>query len=300
MKTRIGIVTFILLIFVIGGLAQSGFEIPISQLPFARIAVPHDIDGRCAANGAIDNNVYHYAQNAAKNNFAVKGIPVALAFNDFSRLQAAGEKKIAAGEIVLQGKYPADRSRLRDLIKVGGRSVGEGSLVTLDAYVFSSQYANVKYNHDSKNRPGRGEAVNCNNPELDWNDIHIALSDNSRGETDECTTVTAELSPHYRPALWDRFHDGLNAEIEAILPGLLRRRVSSHKAKGDKPLYVRLTGPLFYDASHTPCKFDGNKITERHGPERRSIWEIHPVYRIQARVRNRWVDFDQWAKGREQ
>ena len=287
----------LLLILFVSGLGQTKWETPISQLPFASIAVHHDIDSRCTPNGSSDNNVYHYAQNAAKNNFNAKGTPLALTLDDFTRLQAASQKKIDAGEIVLKGKYPEDRARLMNLINVKGNLIGEGTLVTLDAYVFSAQYANTKFNKDSRNRPGKGEAVNCDSPELDWNDIHIALSDKSSPQTDECTTVTAELSPHYRPAVWDRFHDGLNADIEAIIPGLLQHKVIHEQKKADKPLYVRLTGPLFYDASHTPCKFEGRKIIERHGPERRSIWEIHPVYRIQIRDPNKkWIDLDQWAR----
>jgi len=290
-------VGLLLVALISAALAQTKFETPLGQLPFAGIAVRHDIDSRCTSNGTSDGNVYHYAQNSAKNNFSVKGASVALALSDFTRLQEASQKKIDTGEIVLKGKYPEDRARLMNLIDVKGKSVGEGSLVTLDAYVFRAQYANTKFNKDSQNRPGKGEAVDCDNPEPDWNDIHIALTDNASAKTDECTTVTAEISPHYRPAIWDRFHDGLNVDIEAIIPGLLQHRVTFEQKKGDRPVYVRLTGPLFYDASHTPCKFDGKKITERHGPERRSIWEIHPVYRIQVRDRNKkWIDFDQWVK----
>jgi hypothetical protein len=289
--------SLLLVAIVSAALAQTKWETPISQLPFANLAVHHDMDSRCPPNGSSDGNVYHYAQNAAKNNFNSKGTPVALTLEDFSRLQAASQKKIDAGEIVLKGKYPEDRARLMNLIDVRGNMIGEGTLVTLDAYVFRAQYANTKFNKDSNNRPGKGEAVNCDSPELDWNVIHIALSDKSSPTTDECTTVTAELSPHYRPAIWDRFHDGLNADVEAIVPGVLQHKVILDQKKGDQPVYVRLTGPLFYDASHTPCKFDGQKIIERHGPERRSIWEIHPVYRIQIRnQRKQWMDLDQWAK----
>ena len=290
-------IALLLIALIAAALAQQKLETPISQAPFASIAAHHDIDSKCPPTGSSDGNVYHYAQNSAKNNFNAKGTPVALALSDFTRLQEASQKKIDTGEIVLKGKYPEDRARLMNLIDVKGKSVGEGTLVTLDAFVFSAQYANTKFNKDSKNRPGKGEAVDCDSPELDWNDIHISLSDKSSPKTDECTTVTAEISPHYRPAIWDRFHDGLNADIEAIIPGLLQHQVIFEQKKGDKPLYVRLTGPLFYDASHTPCKFDGKKITERHGPERRSIWEIHPVYRVQVRdSRKQWIDFDQWAK----
>src|SRR5438093_836311 len=78
------------------------FETKITEVPFARIAESHEIDRRCPANGKADNNIYHYAQNAAKNNFLAKGDPVSLSFNDFNKLQAASEKQIETGKIVLQ------------------------------------------------------------------------------------------------------------------------------------------------------------------------------------------------------
>jgi hypothetical protein len=274
------------------------FETKITDVPFARIAEPHEIDRRCPATGKADNNVYHYAQNAAKNNFTAKGNPVPLAFSDFNRLQLAGEQQIESGKIVLQGKYPEDRHRLENLIEVHGQSIGEGTVVSLQAYVFNANYANTKYSKLSDGKPARGEAVDCDNPELDWNDIHIALSPNANSATDECWTITAEISPHYRPAVWSRFHDGQNPEIEALIPGLLKQRVVENQPNKAHPLKLRLTGPLFYDASHRPCVFSAGKIVERHGPERRSIWEIHPIYRIEVydALKRRWLDLDRWAR----
>lgn len=276
------------------------FETELVELPFARIAEEHEIDRRCPATGKADGNVYHYAQNAAKNNFTAKGTPIPLNFTDFVRLQQASGRQIEASRIVLQGKYPDDRSRLQNLIKVRGKAIGEGSIVSLEAYVFNANYANTKYSKLSDGRPARGEAVDCDNPELDWNDIHIALSQNSNPGTDECTTVTAEISPHYRPTVWSRFHDGQKPEIEALIPGLVKQRVVENQTNGARPLRLRMTGPLFYDASHQPCVFRGGKVVERHSPERRSIWEIHPVYRIEVydTAQRRWLDLDRWAENK--
>ena len=273
------------------------FETELVELPFARIAEQHEIDRRCPATGKADGNIYHYAQNAAKNNFTAKGTPVPLNFVDFTRLQQASAKQIAAGKIVLQGKYPGDRTLLRNLIKVRGKTIGEGSVVSLQAYVFNANYANTKYSKYSDGTPARGEAVDCDNPELDWNDIHIALSPDANPKTDECTTVTAEISPHYRPEVWGRFHDGQKPEIEALLPGLLKQRIVENQTSSSRPLRLRLTGPLFYDASHQPCVFGSGKVVERHSPERRSIWEIHPIYRIEVYDAGKrlWLDLDRWA-----
>lgn len=281
--------------------SQPKFETRIAELPFARIAEPHEIDRRCPATGKDDGNIYHYAQNAAKNNFSAKGASIPLRFTDFSRLQQASDRQIEAGRIVLQGKYPEDRTRLQNLIKVRGKSIGEGSVASLEAYVFRANYANTKYSKLSDGKPARGEAVDCDNPEPDWNDIHIALSPGADPKTDECTTITAEISPHYRPAVWSRFHDGQIQEIEALIPGLLKQRVVENQTSGARPLRLRLTGPLFYDASHRPCVFSGGKVSERHSPERRSIWEIHPIYRIELydAGKRRWLDLDRWAKTQE-
>jgi hypothetical protein len=53
---------------------------------------------------------------------------------------------------------------------------------------------------------------------------------------------------------------------------------------------VRLTGPLFYDASHDPCT-----PTKKSSPARRSIWEIHPLYGIEVKVGGQWQKFEDWV-----
>jgi len=285
----------------LGQKADKKFVTPIDAVPFARIARPHEIDFRCPATGREDDNTYHYAQNTAKNNLAAKGAPVPLQFSDFTRLQQESQRQIDSGEIPLEGKYPRNRVQLHSLINVRGTPVGEGSVVSLRAYIFNANYANTKYKTNSDGTPGKGEAVDCDNPELDWNDIHVALSETPDGATDECTTVTAELIPHYRPAAWDRFHDGTIDEIEKLVPGILKGRVVENPDKHSRPVQVRVTGQLFYDASHRPCVFRDGKVVERHGPERRSIWEIHPVYRIEIydQKRRNWVDLDRWMSSEQ-
>lgn len=294
------LVLFAFCSLVLAQLSQQRFETTILELPFARIAEEHEIDRRCPATGKADGNIYHYAQNAAKNNFLAKGIPLPLKFEDFVRLQQTSARQIAAGRIVLQGKYPEDRTGLHNLVKVRGKPIGEGSVVSLEAYIFNANYANTKYGIRSDGTPARGEAVDCDNGDLDWNDIHFALTPNADPKTDECTTVTAEISPHYRPALWSRFHDGQKPEIEALMPGLLKQRVVENRTSDSRPLRLRLTGQLFYDASHQPCVFRAGKVVERHSPERRSIWEIHPIYRIEVydTGSRRWLDLDRWAENK--
>jgi hypothetical protein len=223
--------------------APQKFETPISEVPFARIAETHEIDLRCPARGKEDNNIYHYAQNAAKNNFAAKGKPVPLRFDDFTLLQRASDEAIRSGKIVLMGRYPQDRTRLHNLVEVRRQVIGEGTVVSLEAYVFNANYASTKYSKLSDGRPGRGEAVDCDNPELDWNDIHIALTPTARGPIDECTTLTAEISPHFRPAVWSRFHDGQKPEIEESSCRKSQRQFITAESEIDRSFVLRREPP---------------------------------------------------------
>src|SRR4051812_11897715 len=161
------------------------FTPDIAEVPFAKIAAWHEIDRVCPNTGHQDNNIYHYAQNAAKNNFTAKGAPLLIAFADFDRLQKETQDKIASGEIKLVGKYPADRKKLEGLIDLHGKPAGENTVVSLEAYVFNAEYVNTEFNLDEQGHGRNGEAVNCNNSKVEWNDIHIALSESADPATDE-------------------------------------------------------------------------------------------------------------------
>lgn len=289
------LLAFTLLVPLLTGISVAQkFETPKSDVPFSTIAESHPIDGKCQRKGSDDHNELHRAQNAAKNDFTEKGAPVTLTFNDFTRLQRATDSAIDNGKVELDHKYPADREQLKRQITVQGKPVGEGTLVRLEAFVFGAHYSNTKLNTYPGGKHGEGEANNCDNDELDWNDIHIALIGSTTTGLDECNTVTAEISPHYRPESWAAFHDGLNSDVEAVLPGLLRHKVVQRAKTGDEPLHVRITGPLFYDASHSPCKMV-NGTLRRNSPARRSIWEIHPIYRVEV-FDKKWVELNDWAK----
>src|SRR5207245_3462768 len=114
------------------------------------------------------------------------------------------------------------------------------------AFVIHAKYSNVQR---SKNDKKFGESVNCYRPSDEENDIHIMLGQSRDDEP--CQTVTAEMSPHFRPLTWTP--DNLN-------------EMRQHP--------VRITGQLFFDSSHKPCT-DG-----KGSPARVSVWEIHPIYSI--------------------
>jgi hypothetical protein len=100
----------------------------------------------------------------------------------------------------------------------------------------------------------------------------------TKGEDDLCNSITAEISPHFRPAAWEEI---------------------THRDFTKRPL--RLTGHLFFDASHVPCR-----PNKRASPARFSIWEIHPIYLLdvcknttlascRADRESDWIPFDEWV-----
>lgn len=241
--------------------ARGGAIKLVCTLPFQSIEKHHPVDGSCPANGAAPLNTPQAAQNQAKNNFCASGTPVNIDFKVLKELQdVANTRGISFGG---DSQLPADRSQLRNLPTSAG-SLGEGTMVRLAAFIIDAHYSNV----------GKGESVNCKQPDKESNDIHIVLGEKSNHD-DECSSVTAEMSPHFRPEAWD--------------PNDLNVR-NAH-------LY-RFTGPLFFDASHRPCS--GGKGS----PKRSSIWEVHPVYAVDIcadAANNCKVDSDEnWVSFAEQ
>lgn len=238
-------------------------------------------------------------QNEIKNRFCLPDAPttpVDVDFDTFDELQKAAQlKHIPFGRksVIKNGKktsvetLPPDRSLLVDIATDGqGRPLGEGSLVRLEGFIFKAQHSNL----------GKGESVNCNVPTLAGNDIHIALARTKKGaqtpgESSECETVTAEITPHHRTAIYNRF----DTNLADFLNGKPQKK-GEDKLKG-KPLplkgvRVRLTGQLFFDGSHSPCR------NGKGGPPRRSIWEIHPVFAIEVfdTSQNSFIPFEKWAQ----
>jgi hypothetical protein len=262
---------------------------------------PVAIDKVCGNAGNSSAGSNSAKQNVIKNRFCLPGAPttpVDIDFDTLDKLQTAaqqkgipfGRKKVPNTNKTVED-LPPDRSVLVDLITDGqGRHLGEGTLVRLEGFIFKAQHSNTFV------FSGQGESVNCNNKSLAGNDIHIALARTKAGTTNlseasECETVTAEINPHRRSAIYNRFDtnpaDFLNGQ---------KQKSGQDKLKG-RPLplqgaRVRVTGQLFFDASHTPC-------TNGHGgPPRRAIWEVHPVYAIEVFevTQNKFIPFEEWAQ----
>jgi hypothetical protein len=179
--------------------------------------------------------------------------------------------------------------------------VGEGKRVQLVAYLLHADYSG-------------GETVNCNstsNPILsagdEFTDIHVYLSatkptrytSDAVRKKQDCRSITAEIIPHLRPDAFTKIasmHD-TKGGAKAF------DRVAA--AKLNRPM--RVTGHMFFDGAHTPCKGDDDPKTT---PRRFSSWEIHPVYAmevckftVKAKCRvdhdADWVSFKTWMDGVE-
>ena len=228
---------------------------PGCRMPFTSDPVT-GIDDVCRIEGEGANDKKR-AESQAKNNFcATTSNPVVITYQTFLDLQ--NRPKIKVGE---------DRSDLVKVLNENGESIGEGTYVEYVAYIMDAHISNK----------GKGEAVNCNLSGSDTNDIHIELTSvDAPDEDDPCTSVTAEISPHFRPEAWNP--DKLN-------------KLKTH--------LMRFRGPLFYDGggSHAPCHDD-----KRPSPARASVWEIHPVYSVDVcklkggKTCKSWVPIEEWDK----
>jgi hypothetical protein len=223
-----------------GGLNQ---PIAIScALPFEAIKQHHAIDDSCSATGSANPSTVtgsrQAAQNQAKNNFCASNTPVNIDFDVLHQLQQEAANVTTFGS---DQSLPSDRSVLRQLTTKAG-NIGEGTVVRLVAFVINAHPSNV----------GTGESVNCKLKPAESNDIHIVLGQNSN-QDDECSSVTAEMSPHFRPDSWTP--DNMNQNNARLF---------------------RFTGQLFFDASHKPCTGSTGA-----NPKRSSLWEIHPVYGVE-------------------
>lgn len=221
---------------------------PGCRMPFLSSPIPA-IDDVCGIDGAgtTDKKI---AESRAKNDFcSPTSNIIPITYQTFIDLQSKTNFRSSA-----------NRSPLANILQENGAEIGEGKFVEYAGFVLHAQYSNKS----------KGEAVNCNIPGETTNDIHIQLVKDSNDD-DACDSITAEMSPHFRPESWTP--DKLNS-----VQGQL----------------VRLRGPLFFDGSHAPCH--DNK---RPNPQRISVWEIHPVYSVDVCKQKgnscqQWIPLDEW------
>jgi len=223
-------------------LPQKGSFTPACTLPFNGVRNPAS-DDHCGIQGD-GTDTADQLEATAKNNFcAPTAHPQDMTYQELLDLQTKAQSDDnPSGKPI--GRTVDDRKDIENM--------GEGNYVSYVALIMDAHYSDTT----------GGEKVNCNMNGNPPNDIHIVLVSKA-GETNECTSTTAEMSPHYRPAGW----------TPAVLNGL------------KKP--VRIRGQLFYDNSHAVCG------KTKPNPKRASLWEIHPVYSIDV---CKSADLDQCSK----
>lgn len=257
------------------GWAQSVFPDHCGNqpLPFAAIELAHPIDQTCGVKGKASSPAPTQLQNSVKNNLcAVAPNNKPATFTPQMLIDLQRNNNIPSG----QGKEPSDRRNLQNL--------GEGKVIRMKAFLIEAHYADL----------GTGESVNCNLPSEEENDIHIAFG--SQPNTQECGSISGEIIPHYRPATWSdigRFESYNRASKLFTVDRAIAARLQSHP--------YRITGQLFFDASHPPCPCG----TTNCNPIRSSVWEIHPIHNIEVckagtpcneNNDSDWLAFDTWWK----
>lgn len=269
-----------------GALAQSDpFQLASGcKLPFANIATKPDPYVQCGNCGAVERPQPGHPSDAkakalqsqAKNNLCADTSQVTAV--DFATLQAMGATAKSNGweTIDLDSRTP-----LHGFYEVNGRKIGEGDVVRLKAWILGAHVSDCTSTE-------MGEAVNCNVQGFANNDLHMPLLDPSGNRTqDECTSVTAEIIPHFRPAAW------ANLDMKTPVKNV-----------------VRITGQLFYDNAHRPCNaplVHTSATNKLLAPYRSTIWEVHPVYQVEVCTKSdpaacdvnssdttMWVDYDKW------
>jgi hypothetical protein len=242
-----------------------GFSQTCTNPHFPPNSGPTTIDATSCTNGG--NGGAEEFQNEAKNNFCAVGPAKVITLPELVNLQAEVQKNSSipfgnprSGHPLSVTAGPAtDRKPLQAL--------GEGTEVILQGFVL-------------KARQEGAESVNCKGSTADIptnHDIHISIVD-SASQQDECSGVVAEMIPHHRPASWTA--DNVNAVALKRLP-------------------VRVTGQLFFDSSHSPCR---NGSSSSGDPKRVSLWEVHPIYEFDVCPQgdcsngNGWVTLEAFLK----
>ena len=219
------------------------------------------IDSQCGLSGAGTGP--EGVQDSVKNNFCAKGIPQKITIDYLKGLQAKVEKNPA---INFGNENKGARKKGPTTNRAPLKRLGEGKLVTLQAYVLIARQEGAESVNCGKNVP--------NDPL--FHDIHISLV-SSTDIDNECSGVVAEMSPHHRPDSWTH----VNVE-----------KVARQK------LPVRVTGQLYFDSSHFPCS--NGEGAGAGNPKRISLWEIHPIYKFEVCTAEcdgtgKWLTLDEWA-----
>lgn len=113
-----------------------------------------------------------------------------------------------------------------------------------------------------KVKPEGAESPNCGLKQPDEVDWHMYLADTA-GLDEIGQAVIVETTPRTRP-----LHKWVKTDLDKVV---------------NKNMPVRISGWLLYDYEHV------NVI----GSQRASVWEVHPITKIEVKRNGQWVDLDQ-------
>lgn len=245
------------------GQAQVPAFIAGCELPFKDLATETTISVSCAIDGV--GSAQSRLQNRAKNNFCASGPAANITNTSFRNLQKKVDKLPASFQWGTPTNLPSDRSPLEDIYTTSnGDTIGEGALLRYVVFLMHAKHSNTS----------GGEKVNCDNDGPENNDVHLYLS-RVKNEADDCNSVTAEISPHSRPATWNDL---------AALHSTAATHAWTKIQQANLARPLRFTGHLMFDAAHQPCR-PGHAAS----PGRFSAWEIHPVYGIDVCSLTSWA-----------
>ncbi len=260
--------------------AQTGNDIlPAGcTLPFDAIATKPDPFVQCGHCGVVSKTAKgtvlqaKMLQSQAKNNFCADTTQITVV--DFAAMRAMGAQARQNG---WETTNLPSRQPLHGFYSQNGKMIGEGDVVRMKAWIMEAHFSDCT----------AGEEVNCQTPGFVNSDLHVPLVDPSAGgqKQGECTSVTSEISPHFRPASWSSLD--LQTPVNNV---------------------ARITGQLFYDNAHKPCVSPTSPSAPTGDPARSTLWEIHPVYQLEictladpsqcdvtSNDGKMWVAYDQWV-----
>jgi hypothetical protein len=238
---------------------------PQSCNPFGSQATVHPIDSLCGVSGDADTTAGQ-AQDAVKNNLCATGSAHVLTITMLKTLQQAVDGTGLKygnphGNPPLPGP-PEQRPPFFQMPEPEG--FREGDLVSFVGYIVDT-------------KEGDPETVNCHCNGQEFNDVHVTLADHAL----HLKSIPAGSSPATRKRI-EASNDSKLCTAAYTAEVVPHRRPDSMQKTGldklkDKKI-VKITGQLFFDASHLPCQ-DGKR--GQADPARLTSWEIHPVYEIQ-------------------
>ena len=224
----------------------------------------------CMADGCEPAGTAHALLNQTKRNVPQStATPILLTFDDFDKLQDKADELV--GQKVTLPK--AARNKLRR-ISLGGRTVGEGNLVEVVAFLVGSPHPNSS-----------GESVNCRLKGSANNDFHIPVA--KEVDDTEFDGIVVEMIP----------------QDEHRTSGEWTIRKLTQVQSDERPVLIR--GQLFYDNEHLVN--DDEENPKGGQPKRSSLWEIHPVTQMlvcntsnkqcDAANEDQWTPIERYAPG---